>query len=101
MSDAFDVLDDGSAGLALYVQPGAARPALVGWHDGALKVRVSAPAEGGRANAAVVRLVARALGVRRRDVELIGGAASRHKRVRLRNIDPNVLRQRLEQALGE
>jgi uncharacterized protein len=101
MSDAFDVLDDGSAVLALYVQPGAARPALVGWHHEALKVRVSAPAEGGRANAAVVRLVAQALGMRRRDVELIAGATSRHKRVRLRNIAPDVLHQRLKQALGE
>jgi uncharacterized protein len=101
VSDAVDVLDDGSAVLWLHVQPGAARPALVGWHDGALKVRVSAPAEGGRANAAVVRLLADAFAMQRRDVEMIGGATSRRKRVRLRNIDPGVLQQRLKQALGQ
>jgi uncharacterized protein len=99
MSDVFEVLEDGSAVLSLHVQPGAARTALVGRHGGALKVRVSTPPEGGRANTAVVRLVAEALGMRRRDVELIGGATSRHKRLRLCNIDPAVLRQRLEQAM--
>lgn len=47
--------------------------------DGVLRVRVAAPAVDGAANQALVRLVADELGVPRRDVQLVAGAASRTK----------------------
>jgi len=47
--------------------------------DGVLRVRVAAPAVDGAANQALVRLVADELGVPRRDVQLVAGAASRVK----------------------
>jgi hypothetical protein len=47
--------------------------------DGRLKVRVAAPAEAGRANAAVLELLARELGVSARDVALVSGRGARDK----------------------
>jgi uncharacterized protein len=48
-----------------------------------LKVRVRAPASEGAANAALIALIAKTLGVARRDVELVAGATTRLKRVRV------------------
>lgn len=48
-----------------------------------LKVRVRAAPSEGEANAALLRLLAKTLGVARRDVELVGGATARVKRVRV------------------
>ena len=81
MDDPFDVRRDGTVVLGLHVQPGATRTAVVGRHGDALKVAVSAPPDQGKANEAVLTLVAGILGVRRSDVGLVGGATSRAKRV--------------------
>jgi len=69
--------------LAIHVQPGASHNEIVGEHGNALKIRLAAPPSDGRANAALVAFVAERLGVLRSQVELIGGAASRQKRVRV------------------
>lgn len=81
--------------LAVRVQPGASRDAIVGWQGEALRVRVSAPAREGRANAAVVRLLADALGVPPSTVELARGGAGRDKLFRLRTLDLAAARARL------
>ncbi|MCB9373623.1 MAG: DUF167 domain-containing protein [Microthrixaceae bacterium] len=73
----------GDVVLSVHVQPGAARSQVVGRHGDALKVRVAAPATQGRANVAVVRLLAEWLAVRPGDVRLVAGASSRAKRFRL------------------
>ncbi|HZM30050.1 MAG TPA: DUF167 domain-containing protein [Acidimicrobiales bacterium] len=75
--------------VPVYVQPGASRTGVAGWHGDALKVRVAAPAEGGKANEAVRRLVAAAVGIRPGDVEIVAGTAGRRKRLRLRGADPD------------
>lgn len=67
--------------LRLKVVPGASRDAVAGVLGGRLKVRVAAPPEAGKANAAVLALLARALG--RKDLRLIAGAASAEKTVLL------------------
>ena len=72
---------DGSIELAIKVVPGASRSAIAGVLGNRLKVRVAAPAEGGKANRALVRLLAEWLGVR--DVEIIAGGASAEKTVRV------------------
>ena len=98
--DFFDVADDGSVVLRLHVQPGAGRTAVGGRHGDALKVRVAAPPERGRANDAVVGLVADTLGVPAAQVEVVSGPASRAKRVRVSGIEADDVRRLLAAALG-
>ncbi|HZW10606.1 MAG TPA: DUF167 domain-containing protein [Phycisphaerales bacterium] len=75
--------------------PGAKRDQIAGPLGDRLKVRVSAPPEGGRANAAICALLAASLGVRARDVEVVAGPASAEKTVRAAGIDAATARARL------
>lgn len=69
-----------STRLTVRVTPRAKRPGIAGRRaDGAVLVRVSAPPEDGRANAEVCAVVAKALGVRAREVSVVVGATSRDK----------------------
>lgn len=85
--------------IRLKVSPGSRRSEIAGvldMPDGArLKVRVSAPPEDGRANEAVVELLASALGVGRRVVTLESGEASREKVVKVRGLSVDEARSRL------
>lgn len=100
VDDLLTVEDDGNVVLAVHASPGAGRSAAVGRHGGALKVRVAAPPEDGRANDAIASLLAGELGVRPADVELVSGASSRHKRYRITGADVDDLRRRLERLVG-
>jgi uncharacterized protein len=59
---------------------------------------VSAPAEAGRANEAVVGLLAETLGLRRRDVHLVSGHAGRDKVIRLSGLDQAEAERRLREV---
>lgn len=85
--------------IAVYVQPGASRAGVVGPHGDAVKVRVSAPPDHGRANAALARLIAGELGVRASAVEVVSGHASRRKQVRIRGVDRDAV-ERWRRAVG-
>ena len=71
--------DGGAVTLELLVQPRASRTRVMGEHAGRLKVQLAAPPVDGEANAALLRFVARRLGVPPRDVTLVRGATSRSK----------------------
>jgi len=73
---------------------------VVGRHGEAWKVRVAAPPEGGRANEAVVRLLADTLGLPRRDVAIVAGHGARDKVVTLIGIDAEELEARLGSVTG-
>jgi len=88
--------------LALRVQAGARRCALVGEYGGRLKIAVQAAPSDGRANEAVLGYVAACLDLRRSSVRLAAGVASRDKLVVV-DCDPAdapLLAQRLTAALG-
>jgi uncharacterized protein (TIGR00251 family) len=95
--------DDGGATVVLqvHVQPGAGRTAVVGRHGSALKVRVAAPPQAGRANDASAALLAETFGVKAGQVELVGGASSRAKQFRIAGIEVDGFRRRLEQVVQE
>ncbi len=86
--------------LSLRVSPGASRPRVVGRYGTAWKISVTAPQEGGKANAAVIDLLADALGVPSRDLEIVSGHTSRNKTVALAGIDADETDRRLAWASG-
>jgi uncharacterized protein (TIGR00251 family) len=81
--------------LRVHVQPRASRNEVVGWREGALAVRLTAPPVDGAANKACRDFLAETLGVRRADVELVSGEKSREKRFRVHGVDEASLRSRL------
>jgi uncharacterized protein (TIGR00251 family) len=74
----------GSFILTLHIQPGAKKTEAVGQHGNALKIRLAAPPVDGKANDCLIEFIAKVLKVPRVQVELVGGATSRRKRVRVR-----------------
>jgi len=74
--------------LAIRVTPRSAKPGIGGWRAAAdgrdeLEVRVAEAPADDAANEAVIKLLAKALGVSRSELSIISGATSRHKRVRI------------------
>ena len=90
-----------STRVRLRVAPGSSRDGIVGRYGEAWKVRVAAPAEGGRANDAVVRLLAAKLGVPRDHVLLLSGHGARDKVVELAGLGPTQIDRRLATAAEE
>jgi len=92
-----DLLESkGGTRIRLRVKPGGSADAILGVHDGALRLSVTAPPDRGKANDAVVALIARVLVIPRSAVELVAGATSRSKAVVV-SIDPETIRKRLEE----
>jgi uncharacterized protein len=89
---------DASTRLELRVVPGATRSGVVGRYGDSWKVRVAAPPADGRANDAVVKLLAQTLELRPRDVAIISGHTARDKVVTLQGISRSELERRLESA---
>lgn len=83
------------AELRIKAVPGASRDAVVGMLGDRVKVRVSAPPEGGKANKAICALIAARLGVRPGQVEVIAGHTYPEKTLRITGIDDESLRARL------
>lgn len=91
-----------STRLRLRVSPGATRAGVIGRHGEGWKVRVTAAPEGGRANEAVVRLLAETLSVPRDAVTLVSGRGVRDKIVELAGLGPSQIeRRRLSSAVGK
>jgi uncharacterized protein (TIGR00251 family) len=84
--------------LKLRVVPGARRDGVLGAHGDALRVAVRAVAEKGRANEAVMHLLAAALGLAPGSVALVAGFSGRSKIVEVRGLAAEELRTRLERA---
>ena len=87
--------------LPIKVVPGASRNSIAGWLGDALKVRVTAPPERGRANAAVEGLIADALGLPRQDARVVAGMTSTRKLIEIEGISEAELHRRLSNATGE
>jgi uncharacterized protein len=100
VDDLYEVRDDGTVVLAVHAQPGAGRSAVVGRHGDALKVRVAAPPERGRANEAVAAMLAELLGVKPSAVSLVSGETSRQKRFAVAGVDLEELDRVLEEAVA-
>lgn len=87
------------ARLAVRLTPRASANEVVGWRDSpdgpALAVRVTAPPVDGKANAALVKLLAKRLGVGRSKVRIARGESARDKLLEIDGLDEGELRDRL------
>lgn len=70
----------------IHVQPRASKNAFAGLHDGAVKLRITAPPVDGKANALIIELLAKLFHVSKSAVTLASGQQSRHKRFRVAGI---------------
>jgi len=83
----------GGVVLAVKVVPGASRDKIAGVLGSALKITTSAPPEKGKANAAVTRMLARALGIDRHAVKLVSGPTNPRKEFLLADLAANRVRE--------
>ena len=81
----------GNIVFSVRVQPKAKSDRVLGEHAGALKVAVTAPPEKGKANAAVVALLSRLLGVPKSSIEIVRGETSRVKTLRVQGVGKDAL----------
>lgn len=85
----------GGAIIPVRAMPRAGRSGIAGIRDGKLLIRLqSAPADGA-ANAELVEVLARALQVPKRDVEIVSGETARSKRVRIAGLSAAIVLERL------
>jgi len=83
---------EGSVDVDIRVLPRSSREAIVGIHDGALKIALSAPPVDGEANAALVAFLAKSLGVPKSAVSIVRGERGRSKTIRVASCTPERIR---------
>ena len=80
----------------LKIVPGSSRDSISGILDGALKIKISAAPEKGKANKAVIAFLAKKLGLKKNDIEIVSGMTSPVKTVRVKNIADEELLRKLQ-----
>jgi uncharacterized protein (TIGR00251 family) len=86
--------------LSLKVVPGSCADEIAGWLGDSLKIRVRAPAESGKANAAVTEILAATLGLHKRAVSIYSGTSSARKIVEIDDLTEAEIRARLAEKFG-
>ena len=69
--------------LRMRVQPGASKNEIVGVQQDALKIRISAPPVQGKANKVLIQFLAKELGVKKSEIEIVSGHTSRIKTIQI------------------
>ncbi|MEE8466444.1 MAG: DUF167 domain-containing protein [Dehalococcoidia bacterium] len=90
-----------SCTLKVRVQPNASRNRVDGFEDGTLRLRVTAPPTEGQANAGVIALMAKTLGVSKSRLEIVRGHSSRDKVVSIDTLTEQEVRRRIEAAVKD
>ena len=86
---------DGSVTMRVKVVPGSSRDRIVGELGEELKIAVTKPPQDGQANAAVVKLLAAALGVAVGDVTIVAGHSNPRKQIQIRGLSAAQILQKL------
>ena len=87
---------DESCTIKVRVQPKSSRNQVDGFQDGALRVRVTAAPTEGQANAAVIAILAKTLGVSKSRLEIIRGHSSRDKVISVDALTEQEVRRKIE-----
>ncbi len=82
--------------FAVHVAPRASRSEIAGKHDGALRVRITAPPVDGAANRELIRLLASAFKLPQHAVEIVAGENSKTKTVRVHGGEATTLEQLIQ-----
>jgi len=90
----------GGVEVRTHAQPNASKSEFAGLHGDRIKVRLQAKPVEGEANAALILFLAHTAGVAKSNVELLRGATSRQKDLRIVCADPESVLQRLIEAAG-
>ena len=77
---------DGCVSFKVCVVPRSSKSEIVGEHYRALKVKLAAPPVEGAANAELIKVLAKHFGVSRGDIQIVGGATSKNKRIKIDNL---------------
>jgi len=85
--------------LPVKVVPGSSKNCIAGWLGEALRVRVMAPPERGKANTAVEKIIAEALGLPNDAVNVVKGLTSPRKVVEVSGLPEPEIRSRLKNTL--
>lgn len=85
--------------LRIYLQPKASRDQFLGWHGSELKIAITAPPVDGKANAHLLKWLAKQCKVAQSQVKILSGDTSRHKHIALHS--PRLIPPMLVQLLGE
>ena len=82
--------------LNVKVVPGSSRNRIVDWLGDALKIKVMAPPEKGRANEAVVEFLSMKLGISTDDIEVVSGHSSPSKVIAIIGVDDEAIKKAFE-----
>ncbi len=88
---------DSAVTFSVKVLPRASKNQIAGMEGDAVKIRLNAPPVEGKANDALVKFLAEALGVSRAQVEIVTGHSSRHKIVRVRGVTARQMEDAIKQ----
>jgi hypothetical protein len=77
--------------IEVQVQPKSSHDEIVGFQDGRIKVKVTAPPEGGKANERLREIIARAFGVSKSSIKIIRGETSRLKILKILGVSQDKL----------
>jgi len=93
------IMTDSKATLEIHLQPGAKSNEIIGFRDGVLWVKVAAPPEKGRANGALIELMAKSLSVPKSDLTLVRGFTSRQKVIAIKGLTTEALKEKLTRGI--
>ena len=85
--------------IAVRAQPGAKRNSILGERDGALRVAVTAAPDKGKANQAIVQMLADAFGLTKSSIEIVSGQTSRQKKFLLAGLEISDITEMLQKII--
>lgn len=77
--------------IRVKIVPGSSKTQISGILDDMLKVKIAAPPEKGKANKSLIAFLAKSLGVKKNDVEIVSGKTNSVKMLRIFGINPDMI----------
>ena len=88
-------MESNSTRLSIKVVPGSSKDCIAGWLGETLRIRVAAPAERGKANAAVEKIITQVLGLSKGAARIVSGRTSPRKVVEVDGLSKSEIQQRI------